>query len=156
MQYGGRYLYANGVFETADRKGHFTAITPPEIDLPEGKFILSTRRGKQFNSLIYAEKDAVTGASRNALLICAEDADRLGVSNGSRVVARSDNGASMEFQVRIDHVQPQTVQAFWPECNVLIRRRVCDVAAGVPDYNAIVELSPAGVPAGAAPVAVAP
>ena len=128
-------------------------MTPPEIELPEGKFILSTRRGKQFNSMIYAEKDTVTGASRNALLVCAEDASKLGVSNGSRVVAKSDNGACMEFQIRIDHVQPQTVQAFWPECNVLIRRRVCDAAAGVPDYNAIVEISPAVVPTGAAPVA---
>jgi anaerobic selenocysteine-containing dehydrogenase len=153
VQYGGRYLYAGGVFETADQKGHFSAVTPPEIDLPEGKFILSTRRGKQFNSLIYGAKDPVTGAARSALLISAEDAGKLGISNGSRVVARSDNGASMEFQIRIDQVQPHTVQAFWPECNVLIRRRVCDVAAGVPDYNAIVELAPVDVVAGAAPVA---
>ena len=58
----------------------------------------------------------------------------------------------MEFQIRIDHLKPGTVQAYWPECNVLIRRRVCDVAAGVPDYNAIVELTPV---AKAVPVALA-
>ena len=153
VQYGGRYLYAGGVFETSDKLGHFFALTPPEIDLPPGKFILSTRRGKQFNSLIYAEKDSITGASRNALLIGSEDAAALKVANGDHVIAHSDNGASMEFQVRIDHLQPRTVQAFWPECNVLIRRRVCDVAAGVPDYNAIVELTPVSKEAKSVPVA---
>jgi molybdopterin-dependent oxidoreductase alpha subunit len=142
IQYGGRYLYAGGVFETSDKLGHFAALTPPEIELPTGKFILSTRRGKQFNSLIQAEKDSLNGARRNALLIGPEDAAGLKVSNGDHVIARSDNGASMEFQIRIDNLQPRTVQAYWPECNVLIRRRVCDPAAGVPDFNAIVELTP--------------
>jgi predicted molibdopterin-dependent oxidoreductase YjgC len=142
VQYGGRYLYANGEFQTPDKKGHFSALTPPELDLPEGKFVLSTRRGKQFNSLIHAKKDVITGASRDALLISAEDAAALGVATGDRVLAKSDNGASMEFRVRVDRIQPRSVQAFWPECNALIRRRVCDVAAGVPDYNAIIELTP--------------
>jgi hypothetical protein len=44
--------------------------------------------------------------------------------------------------VRIDAIKPRNVQAFWPECNPLIRRRVCDVAAGIPDYNAVVEIVP--------------
>jgi len=56
--------------------------------------------------------------------------------------------------VHIDQVQPRTVQAFWPECNVLIRRRTCDVQAGVPDYNAIIEIEPLRV-SQPAPVAAA-
>ena len=144
MQYGGRVLYRDGQFKTPDGKGHFSAITPPELELAPGKFILATRRGKQFNSLVHAEKDAMTGSGRDSLLISAEDAAALHVSEGARVRVKSDNGESMECRIHIDRVKPRSVQAYWPECNVLIRRRVCDVQAGVPDYNAIVEIAPVG------------
>ncbi len=146
VQYGGRYLYAGGIFETPDQKGHFSALIPPELELPPGKFILSTRRGKQFNSIIHARKDSINGATRDALLISAQDAAELGVSTGDPVLVKSDNGSSMEFTIRVDQIQPRSVQAYWPECNLLIRRRVCDVAAGVPDYNAIVEIVPVAAP----------
>ena len=39
-------------------------------------------------------------------------------------------------------IKPRNAQAFWPECNPLIRRRVCDLAAGIPDYNATVHITP--------------
>jgi molybdopterin-dependent oxidoreductase alpha subunit len=142
IQYGGRVLYRDGQFKTIDGKGHFSALTPPEITLPPGKFILATRRGKQFNSLIHAQKDTVTGIGRDGLLISAEDAAALSLSEGDRVLIKSDNGETMQCRVHIDQIQPRTVQAFWPECNVLIRRRTCDLQAGVPDYNAIVEIEP--------------
>lgn len=145
VQYGGRVLYRDGRFKTSDGKGHFSVVTPPEVDLPPGKFMLATRRGKQFNSLIQGRKDPLTGAGRNSLLISAEDAATLGVSEGDLVIVKSDNGASMECRIHIDQIQPRSVQAFWPECNVLIRRRTCDVQAGVPDYNAIVEIEPVRV-----------
>ena len=143
MQWGGRCLYAGGQFKTTDGKGHFSALTPPELSLPEGKFMLSTRRGKQFNSLIHKKVDPLTGADRDALLMAKEDAAALGLRDGDRVTARSDNGASMEFRVRVDNIKPRNLQAHWPEANTLIRRRVCEVSSGVPDYNAIVELVPA-------------
>ena len=142
VQYGGRMLYEGGAFKTPDGKGHFAALHPPEMTLPAGKFLLSTRRGKQFNSMIYKHKDPLTGASRDSLFISADDAMGLGVRNGQRVEVTSDNGASMSFVVHIAKIKPGNAQAFWPECNALIRRRVCDVAAGVPDYNALVEIHP--------------
>ncbi len=58
----------------------------------------------------------------------------------------------MECSVHIAKIKPRNVQAYWPECNVLIRRRVCDTRAGVPDYNATVRITPLR---GAAPVAAA-
>jgi molybdopterin-dependent oxidoreductase alpha subunit len=142
VQYGGRVLYRNGEFKTLDGKAHFTALTPPELNLPAGQFLLSTRRGKQFNSMIHAKTDPLTGAGRDSLLMAAEDADALGVGEGDLVMVRSDNGASMELRVRVDQIKPRNVQAFWPEANALVRRRVCDVAAGIPDYNAVVEILP--------------
>lgn len=151
VQYGGRILYVGGQFKTSDGKAHFSALTPPELSLPAGKFILSTRRGKQFNSIIQRKVDPLNGAERDALLMAHEDAEALGVRSGDRVSVRSDNGASLEFRVRVDSIKPRNLQAYWPEANPLIRRRVCDVASGIPDYNAIVEVVPIRV---AEPVAV--
>lgn len=150
VQYGGRYLYANGQFKTPDGKGHFSALTPPELSLPEGKFILSTRRGKQFNSIIHKKVDPLTGVGRDALFLGAEDARQLGVRDGDLVTVRGDNGNSMQCHVHITKMTPRNVQAFWPEANVLVRRRVCEVSSGVPDYNAIVEIVPTAEKVGAA------
>ncbi|HKS70088.1 MAG TPA: FdhF/YdeP family oxidoreductase [Ktedonobacterales bacterium] len=143
VQYGGPVLYRNGQFKTPDGKGHFSALTPPELTLPEGAFALSTRRGKQFNSMIYKAKDPNTGAGRDALFMHPDDAAALGLREGDRVTVASDNGQRMACAVHFAQIKPRNVQAYWPECNVLIRRRVCDVQAGVPDYNAIVTISPA-------------
>src|SRR6266496_2528829 len=49
VQWGGERLCDGWVFPTADGKAHFTTVRPPELDVPEGRFLLSTRRGKQFN-----------------------------------------------------------------------------------------------------------
>jgi hypothetical protein len=45
----------------------------------------------------------------------------------------------MRATVRIEDVQRGTVQAHWPEANVLIARRYQD-QCGVPDYNAQVKI----------------
>jgi predicted molibdopterin-dependent oxidoreductase YjgC len=88
IQYGGPHLCAEWRFPTPDGKAHFRAVPLPERPVPSeaadsgiqnGKretrtFVVSTRRGKQFNSLIYAEVDPLNGASRDAVLI----ADRAG------------------------------------------------------------------------------
>jgi molybdopterin-dependent oxidoreductase alpha subunit len=142
VQYGGRMLYVNGDFKTPDGKGHFTALTPPEAHLPEGKFFLTMRRGKQFNSIVHRRVDPLTGAARDALFIGAGDARQLGVRNGERVLVYSDNGNSMSFAIHITEITERNVQAHWPEANVLVRRRTCEVTSGVPDYNAIVKIVP--------------
>ena len=61
VQWGGRHLCAGGVFPTPDGRGRFSVSTPPERDLPDGAFVVSTRRGKQFNSMVHAAVDPLTG-----------------------------------------------------------------------------------------------
>lgn len=142
IQYGGPILYGDGQFKTPDGKGHFSALRPPELQLPEGMFALSTRRGKQFNSLIHKQRDPNTGVDRDALFLAAEDAAALGLGEGDAVRVESDNGATLTLRAHIAAIKPRNAQAFWPECNPLIRRRVCDPQAGIPDYNALVRLTP--------------
>ncbi|MGZ4965398.1 MAG: FdhF/YdeP family oxidoreductase, partial [Limisphaerales bacterium] len=55
IQYGGAHLCADWKFPTIDGKAHFKAVPLPNISKPAGVFEISTRRGKQFNTLIYHE-----------------------------------------------------------------------------------------------------
>jgi molybdopterin-dependent oxidoreductase alpha subunit len=137
FQYGGRRLLADR-FLTADGKGHFTAVNLPEEKVPDGQFLLSTRRGKQFNSMVLAEKDPLTGAKRDEIFISAEDAQRLRLQSGDAITLRNELGA-LHGRVKIDRIKPGCLQAHWPEANVLIPAGRLD-PSGVPDYNATVEL----------------
>jgi molybdopterin-dependent oxidoreductase alpha subunit len=137
VQYGGRHLLAERCL-TPDGKAHFSVVELPEEKIPEGRFLLSTRRGKQFNSIIHAETDPLTGARRDDILISAEDAARLGLRSNDSITLRNELG-EFHGHVRIDRVKPGSLQAHWPEINVLIPAGRLD-ASGVPDYNTTVEV----------------
>jgi len=42
----------------------------------------------------------------------------------------------------VGELRPGNVQVFWPEGNPLLPTRVRDASSGIPDYNAIVEITP--------------
>jgi len=129
------------VFPTPDGRARFTAVAPAPRERAAGRFVLSTRRGKQFNSMIYAEVDPLTGAGRDALFLGAADAKSLGVQDGSPVLIRSEHG-ELEGRVHVAPIRSGNVQVFFPEGNVLLPRGRLDPESGVPDYNAIVEILP--------------
>ena len=83
IQWGGSMLCQGARFPTADGRAHFIPLTPPDIAIPEGCFMLSTRRGKQFNSMIQGHRDPLTGARREDVLISAEDAEALDLAEGA-------------------------------------------------------------------------
>jgi len=137
FQYGGARLLADR-FLTADGKGHFSAIELPEERVPDGSFLLATRRGKQFNSLIHDEIDPLTGAHRDSIFISCQDADRLRLKEGDPICLRNDRG-EFRGRVKIDRIKPGCVQGHWPELNVLVATGCLD-PSGVPDYNAVVQV----------------
>jgi predicted molibdopterin-dependent oxidoreductase YjgC len=137
VQWGGPRLCEGGRFPTSDGKAHFVAVEPADRGRPEGTFLLSTRRGKQFNTMVHSTTDPLTGAARDALFMARADALALGVHEGERVVVTSDVG-SLQARVHLADVHPGNVQVFFPEGNVLLRSARRDLASGVPDYNAIV------------------
>ncbi len=137
IQYGGRHLLVDRCL-TPDGKGHFSLVELPEEHVPEGRFLLSTRRGKQFNSIVHAGRDPLTGARRDDVLMSTEDAKRLGLGNGEAIVLRNNLG-QFKGRVKIDRIKPGCLQAHWPEINVLIPAGRLD-PSGVPDYNATVEV----------------
>jgi molybdopterin-dependent oxidoreductase alpha subunit len=141
MQWGGRILCRNGIFATPDGRAVMTPLTPPDPTLPDGAFVLRTRRGKQFNSLIHSERDPLNGARRDDLLINPDDAAALGVREGDPVLIRSEAG-EMRARVKYAPMKPRNVQVHWPEGNVLIAPRRRDPGSGVPAYKAVVTLHP--------------
>jgi molybdopterin-dependent oxidoreductase alpha subunit len=137
FQYGGRRLLTEK-FLTPDGKGHFTAVALPDERIPEGCFLLTTRRGKQFNSIVLDQNDPLTGARREDIIMSSEDAERLGLRDGDSIVLRNELG-ELHGRAKIDRIKPGCLQAHWPEANVIIRSGRLD-PSGVPDYNAIVEI----------------
>ncbi|WP_392533648.1 FdhF/YdeP family oxidoreductase [Nostoc sp. C117] len=138
FQYGGSHLCFGWNFPTADGKAHFGVLLPRQRDLPEGYFLLATRRGKQFNSMVQEPKDAITGAVREAVLMNADDAAKLGLKDGDKVILKNKLG-ELFCQVYIAPIQLGNLQVHWPEGNVLLDKSKRSLE-GVPDYNAIVRL----------------
>jgi anaerobic selenocysteine-containing dehydrogenase len=150
MQYGGPHLCAGWKFPTPDGKAHFRMVPLPTASPAlqrngslkangSRQFIVSTRRGKQFNSLVYAEVDPLNGAPRNAVLMSREDAAELQLRQNDRVVLTNEIGR-YEGAVYLAPIARGNLQIHWPEGNVIIRRGVVDRAGGVPDYNAQVSV----------------
>ncbi len=139
FQYGGPHLCAGGNFPTDDGKAHFHSVSLPKTNRQNGEFEMSTRRGKQFNSLIYAEIDPLTGASRDAVFMNPEDAAGLHLTNHDPIMLRNDVG-HLAGRVFFAPIARGNLQVHWPEGNVLIRRGVVDAAGGAPDYNAQVKV----------------
>ncbi|MDA1274448.1 MAG: FdhF/YdeP family oxidoreductase [Verrucomicrobia bacterium] len=166
FQYGGPHLCANGKFATVDGKGHFRTVSLPrprgqgcsavpaeisgdkrqDIDssdpsrLRAGEvFFVSTRRGKQFNTLIYDQTDPLTGASREAVFMNPEDASELKLRQDDRIALVNELGR-FEGRVFIVPIARWNLQVHWPEANNIIRRGVNETLGGVPDYNALVRI----------------
>jgi molybdopterin-dependent oxidoreductase alpha subunit len=162
IQYGGPHLCAGWKFPTADGKAHFKAVALPNEPVHSGgpgstpatsennqgaggtapspaSFVVSTRRGKQFNSLIYANIDPLNGAPRDAVLMNTDDARALGLAQNNRVVLKNDLGV-LEARVFLAPIARGNLQIHWPEGNILVRRGIVDAGGGVPDYNARVSV----------------
>jgi molybdopterin-dependent oxidoreductase alpha subunit len=136
FQYGGPHLCAGWKFNTPDGKAHFIPVPLPDLRRAQpGEFEVSTRRGKQFNTLIYAEVDPLNGASRDAVLMNPEDAAALRLLNRDRIALLNRQGR-YEGRVFLAPIARGNLQIHWPEGNVIIRRGIVDPAGGVPDYNA--------------------
>ncbi|MBI4467823.1 MAG: formate dehydrogenase, partial [Acidobacteria bacterium] len=139
LQWGGPQLCQGGRFPTDNQRARFTAVDPPTHGLLPGTYLLSTRRGKQFNSMVQADRDPLTGARRDDVFISPEDARELGIADGEPILLRSKAG-QFSGRCKIAAMNPGNLQIHWPEGNILIEHGIRDREAGIPDYNAVVEI----------------
>ncbi|NRQ35382.1 FdhF/YdeP family oxidoreductase [Nonomuraea sp. NN258] len=137
VQYGGRHLFADGRFGTPDGLARFSAVALPALERPDGSFMVATRRGKQFNSMVHERLDGFNGATREAVLMSEYDADRLGLADGAPIELRSGERTYRGKVLRAP-VMPGNLQVHWPEGNVLLDEARRSPDAKIPDYNALV------------------
>lgn len=135
FQWGGHQLARDGKFPTPDGKAHFIPLSPPRHELPAGKFQLSTRRGKQFNSMVWGSKDMLVGGSREDILMDPADIERHGLREGQSVTVRSETGELAAIVRPCPGARTGMVQMYWPEANVLIGRSKIDPQCGIPAYR---------------------
>jgi molybdopterin-dependent oxidoreductase alpha subunit len=140
VQWGGERLCDGWRFPTSDGRARFVTVRPQEADLPAGRLRLSTRRGKQFNSMVWRDVDPITGGERDALFLSAGDAAALGVEEGAPVVVRSDHG-QVRARVKLAELREGNAQMFFPEANPLLDPDARDPVGLVPDYNAVVSVA---------------
>ena len=138
--WGGDRLFSDMKFKASpDGKAKFILPDIKCYEISSNEFILSTRRGRQFNSMILETKDPQTGGSdRHTLFINSHDAKTYGFQEGAKVTVISAFGKA-ECILKYADVAKSTVQMFWPECNVLIPTET-DPISGEPDYNVCVKL----------------
>ncbi len=141
VQWGGPRLFADGRFVTADGKAHFAPVTLHGARQAEG-FTVSTRRGKQFNSMVHRAVDPLTGSGRHDILISADDLAKLQMESGAWVTLRSPHG-SFNGRLVAAPIKPGNLEVHWPEGNVLLDGARLDPESMEPDYNAVVEIEPA-------------
>jgi molybdopterin-dependent oxidoreductase alpha subunit len=139
VQWGGRTLYADGRFATTDGKAHFAPVSLAAVPPASGSFHLSTRRGKQFNSMIQRPIDPLTGAGRDDILISQDDLTRLRMDDGAKVRLRSEFG-TFGGRLRRAAIKPGNLEVHWPEGNVLLSATAIDPDSMEPADDAVVTL----------------
>src|SRR5204862_438434 len=87
VQWGGETLFADGRFATPDGKARFKPVPLPARQSRDGRFFVSTRRGKQFNSMVQREVDPLF-APFFALSVARDDGRARRISRRPRAVAR--------------------------------------------------------------------
>src|SRR5690625_3396245 len=135
FQWGGAWLCEGGVCPTPDGKGNLIPVEIPELRKPEGHFYVATRRGKQFNSMIYGEKDPFNAANRYDILMNENDAKKLDIKEGEAIVAYNKYG-TFSGRAKFEPVREGNIEVHWPEGNALIPESVYEQFAGIPEYNA--------------------
>lgn len=139
FQWGGAWLCEGGECPTSDGRGRLLPIPIPDMRRSEGRMYATTRRGKQFNSMVFGEQDSFNAAERNDVLISPEDADRLSVHDGDAIVVYNQSGL-FHGRAKVAPVAKGNIELFWPEGNVLFERSVYEPHAGIPEYNASVSV----------------
>jgi molybdopterin-dependent oxidoreductase alpha subunit len=137
FQYGGAWLCEDGICPTKDGRAALLPIELPERRKPEGHFYITTRRGKQFNSMVYSEKDPFNAAERFDVLMHAEDANSHQINDGEPIVVYNVIG-TFYGRAKFVNIRKGNIELYWPEANVLMPKGVYEPYAGIPEYNTTV------------------
>lgn len=123
----------------------------PEFPMPDGKAamirtplpkfgsdalrLMTIRSEGQFNTVVYEEHDLYRGVPhRWCIILSAEDARKLELSDGERVTVRGEAGSLDNIEVFIGNIRSGCAAMYYPEANVLIKSNV-DPRSGTPSFK---------------------
>ncbi|MDE5415936.1 FdhF/YdeP family oxidoreductase [Alkalihalobacterium chitinilyticum] len=142
FQWGGAWLCEDGICPTPDGKGNLIPVEIPDLGKNKGQYLLTTRRGKQFNSMVYSTKDSFNNAERYDVLMNAEDAKELRITEGEGVVVHNGFGV-FQGRAKFVDIARGNVEVHFPEGNFLLPRGRYEKYARIPDYNIVVSVEKA-------------
>ncbi len=142
FQWGGAWLCEDGICPTPDGKGTLIPVDIPDMGKKEGQFLLTTRRGKQFNSMVFSEKDPLNDSDRYDVLINGEEARLHRIADGEGVVVYNQHGV-FQGRARYADITPGNLGVHFPEGNFLLPKGKYEQFAGMPDYNIAVTVEKA-------------
>jgi molybdopterin-dependent oxidoreductase alpha subunit len=133
-------------FATADGRARFHVTPLPAFAPAVDEFRLMTLRSEgQFNTVVYEEEDLYRGnRRRDVVMMAAEDARRLGLAEGDRVVVETEVGR-LEVVAALAGLRPGNLAMYYPEANAIVPRRL-DPHSKTPAFKSVVaRLTPARV-----------
>jgi anaerobic selenocysteine-containing dehydrogenase len=124
------------VFPTPDGKAHFLPVSTPPDELAPGELRLMTVRSEgQFNTVVYEEEDVNRGIeSRDVILMNGDDLRARSLKDGDRVTVRSEIGEMTGLRAVEYRIARGCAAMYYPESNVLVRRRI-DGRSGTPSFK---------------------
>jgi molybdopterin-dependent oxidoreductase alpha subunit len=132
-------------FATPTGRAAFLVPRAPDPGLAPGELMLMTLRSEgQFNTVVYEDEDLYRGNTRrDVVMMAAEDAARLEVAEGDRVVVETATGR-LEVSVAIVPIRAGNLAMYYPEANVLVPRRL-DPQSKTPAFKSVpARVRPAG------------
>lgn len=142
FQWGGAWLCEDGVCPTPDGKGNLIAVDIPDLNKTAGDFYITTRRGKQFNSMVYSSTDPNNDAGRYDVLMNAEDAKALSIVERENIVVYNQHGV-FSGKARFIDIARGNIELYFPEGNFLLPKGVYEDLAKIPSYNIAVKVEKA-------------
>jgi len=121
-------------FATEDGKAHFHAVPLPEP--MSGLTLMTIRSEGQFNTVVYDQEDLYRGNTRrDVVMLCATDADSLGIQEGDQVEVTSSTG-SMRVTAAIVDIARGALAMYYPEANALVDARL-DPESRTPAFKSV-------------------
>ncbi|MBB5326146.1 molybdopterin-dependent oxidoreductase alpha subunit [Anoxybacillus tepidamans] len=134
FQWGGAWLCEGGICPTPDGKGNLIPVDIPDLNKQSGDFYITTRRGKQFNSMVFKEIDPFNGADRYDVLMNPEDAKELSIQEGENIVVYNQYGI-FQGRAKFADIAKGNLGVHFPEGNFLLPKGRYEKYAMIPDYN---------------------
>ncbi|WP_078556298.1 FdhF/YdeP family oxidoreductase [Bacillus alkalicellulosilyticus] len=142
FQWGGAWLCEDGVCPTPDGRGNLIPVEIPKLNKKQGDFYITTRRGKQFNSMVYSEIDPVNQSERYDVLMNRVDAKEASIHEGEAIVVYNQFGV-FQGRAKFVSIARGNLGVHFPEGNFLLPKGRYEKYAGMPDYNIAVKIEKA-------------